>query len=66
VRTQAISPLDRWAYLSVDQLLGAEYALRLLRTSPRIRGTALELVDDLIAQAGQAIVEREQAAKATA
>jgi hypothetical protein len=51
----------RWAHLNVDQLLGAEYALRLVRTSPRVRGIVLMMVEDLIAQAVYEITQRDAA-----
>jgi hypothetical protein len=38
----------RYERLSDEQLLGAHYALRLIRTSPRIRGSALEMLDGQI------------------
>ncbi len=40
---------DVWGKLTDEQLRGANYALRVVRTSPRIRGAALDLVDSLIA-----------------
>lgn len=35
---------SRYAKLNDDQLLGAEYAVRLLMTSPAINGTALSIL----------------------
>jgi hypothetical protein len=47
----------RWNKLSMDQLQGAMYAYRLLRTSPRIRGAALELLDWQIQAVDERITE---------
>ncbi len=38
----------RWVRLTNDQLKGANFALRVLHTSPRIQGAALVLLKDLI------------------
>lgn len=38
----------RWNTLTEEQLQGADYSLRILRTSVLIRGQALALVDELI------------------
>ncbi len=40
--------MEHWDNLSLEQLQGANYALRLVATSPRIRGVALDLINDLI------------------
>ena len=37
---------ERYQQLSYAQLQGAEYALRILRTSVVIRGRALEILDE--------------------
>ena len=36
---------DRWDHLTDEQLRGALFALRLFRTSPLVRGRALETLD---------------------
>ena len=40
----------RYEKLTHEQLQGADYALRILRTSPVIRGQALEVLDGQIAE----------------
>ena len=39
---------NRFEKLNDDQLRGANWALRLVHTSPRIKGAALELIEGLI------------------
>ena len=40
----------RWKKLSAEQLSGAEYALRVLRSWPRVNGQVLAEVDEMIGQ----------------
>lgn len=40
----------RWADKTMEQLRGADYALRVLHTSTIIRGQAIEVVEELIGQ----------------
>jgi len=54
---------DIWGKLTDEQLRGANYALRVVRTSPRIRGAALDLVDSLIADAQPRSKVPEEVAK---
>ena len=42
--------MNRFAKLNNDELRGANWALRLLHTSPRVRGEALKLLECLIAE----------------
>jgi hypothetical protein len=45
---QRIAHPTRWKKLNLDELLGADYALRMIRTSPLLRGEALKLSEELI------------------
>ena len=38
----------RWKKCNIDELVGADYALRLFRTSPVLRGESLKLCEELI------------------
>lgn len=40
--------MKRWKKLTNDELRGAHYGLRVLRTSPRIVGQVLALPDELL------------------
>lgn len=40
----------RWKKLSMDELRGAHFALRVVRTSPTIRGRGLEILDGLLVE----------------
>ena len=42
--------INRWEFLTFEQLRGADYALRVLRTSVVIRGEALKLLDEQISE----------------
>jgi hypothetical protein len=45
---ERIAHPTRWKKLNLDELLGADYALRMFRTSPLLRGEALKLSEELI------------------
>ena len=51
-----------WKKLTDEQLQGANYALRLVHTSPRIRGGALELINGLINETTQEMSKRNGSA----
>lgn len=55
--TNAATPF-RYERLTEEQLLGAHYALRLVRTSPRIRGTALAMIDAQIDECERVMAAR--------
>ena len=38
----------RWKKCNIDELIGADYALRIFRTSPVLRGEALKQCEELI------------------
>jgi hypothetical protein len=45
---ERIARPTRWKRLNLDELLGADYALRMIRTSPLLRGETLKLSEELI------------------
>ncbi len=55
--------MKRWKKLTDEQLRGAEYAMRVVRTSPRIRGLALEMVDMLLEELHKEMKKRNASTK---
>jgi len=55
---------SRWSRLNNDQLQGANFGLRVLHTSPRVRGAALELLKELIEETYDELGRRKPAKKA--
>ena len=51
---------NRYEKLTFEQLRGANWAFQLVRTSPRINGGALELIDSLIAESLEEIKKRAE------
>jgi hypothetical protein len=49
----------RWGGMNLDQLIGADYALRIFRTSPILRGEALKICDALIDEVREKIKKVE-------
>lgn len=45
---QRIAHPTRWKKLNLDELLGSDYSIRVLMTSPVLRGEALKLCIDLV------------------
>jgi hypothetical protein len=46
--TESFPSRIRWKKCNLDELLGADYALRIFRTSPVLRGEALKISEDLV------------------
>ena len=53
-----VGDIMNWEKLTDEQLQGANYALRLVHTSPRIKGGALDLINGLIDETSLELEER--------
>lgn len=51
---------NRYEKLTFEQLRGANWAFSLVRTSPRINGGALELIDSLIYESMEELKKRPE------
>jgi hypothetical protein len=58
VASEMKTPRQTFAKLSDDELRGAEFALRYFRTSPVLRGYALEVLDEVLCDAREEMAER--------
>ena len=68
-KTQEVDSLEsralktRWKKCSLSELIGADYALRIFRTSPVLRGEALKICEMLINQVREEINSRPEECK---
>lgn len=53
----------RWRKLNLSELLGADYSLRIFRTSPLLRGESLKLCEELINEIRAEINKRPEECK---
>ena len=53
----------RWKKCNLDELIGADYALRIFRTSPLLRGEALKQCEELINEVRTEINARPEECK---
>lgn len=58
--TELYTAAARYAHLTDDQLLGAEYMCRVLLTSPRMHKPQAEIIEEQIAEIRHILTERKR------